>query len=77
MITERGLFVLDDHGWLLTEVAVGVDPESHIAPVLGFPLRVSPNARRYERAVMAGPGQQFDEWLRAHLATPLECGGEG
>jgi propionate CoA-transferase len=76
MITERGLFILDEHGWLLTEVAAGVDPDRHIAPALGFPLRVSPRLRRYERAVMAGPGPQFDEWLRVHLSTPSKRGGE-
>jgi propionate CoA-transferase len=72
MITERGLFVLDEQGWLLTEVAAGVDPARHIAPMLGFPLRVSADARIYESAAMVGPGPQFNEWLRARLTAPLE-----
>ena len=75
MITERGVFELTEQGWLLTEIAPGVDPERHVAPMVGFPLQISPRLRRFDRNLMSGPGSSFDEWLRGRLAAPVESGG--
>jgi propionate CoA-transferase len=71
MITERGVFALTDGGWLLIEVAPGIDPDRHIAPMLDFPLRVAPDARAIDRTIMTGPGPAFDKWLRDSLAGAI------
>ena len=75
MITERVVFELTEQGWLLTEIAPGVDPVRHVAPMVGFPLQISPLLRRFDRNLMSGAGTSFDQWLRGRLAAPLASGG--
>ena len=67
MVTERGLFRLTQEGWLLTEVAPGIDPERHIAPMIEFPLRKAENLEVYAPEVLAGPGPSFGRWLEKQM----------
>jgi acyl CoA:acetate/3-ketoacid CoA transferase len=43
VITERGVFGLDEGGLVLIEVAPGIDIDTQIRPHLEFPLRIVPN----------------------------------
>jgi propionate CoA-transferase len=65
LVTERGLFRLEREGWVLHEVAPGLDPKRDIAPAIGFPLLVSPALRPYGPELPAGPGGLA--WLAERL----------
>ena len=67
MITERGLFGLTRQGWVLREVASGIDPQKHLQPMMGFPLNVTPDLGVYPPEAMGPPGPEFRRWLRASL----------
>lgn len=70
LITERGLFRLSESGWVLHEVAPGVDPARHIAPMMDFQLRVADDLREYEAPVLAEAGA--DAWLRDRIGVEPE-----
>jgi len=53
LVTERGMFRLTERGWLLVEVAPGIDPQRDIAPHVDFPLRVAENCAQYPSAVVS------------------------
>ena len=76
MITERGVFALTADGWLLVEIAPGVDPDRDIAPMLDFPLRVAADVKSIDAVIMTGPGPLFDKWLRDSLASPIVKPGD-
>ena len=63
MITERGLFALTDDGWLLKELAPGIEPDRDIAPLMDFPLKVAADLRPYPPEVMGPAGPAFSAWL--------------
>ena len=44
-VTERCVFQLGERGLVLTEVAPGVDPQTQILDLLGFPVEVSPELK--------------------------------
>ncbi|MDP6805157.1 MAG: CoA-transferase [Rhodospirillales bacterium] len=67
MITERGLFAFTDGGWLLKEVAPGIEPERDIAPLMDFPLKVAADVRPYAPEVMGPAGPAFSAWLAESL----------
>lgn len=68
LITERGLFVLTETGWVLTEIAAGMDPDRDIAPHIEFDLQISNTLTTYPAEVMTGPGPAFNQWLLQHLS---------
>lgn len=47
-ITERCVFVLDEGGLLLTEIAPGVDLKKDILDLVDFPLRIAENLKEME-----------------------------
>ena len=47
-VTERCVFQLGERGLVLTEVAPGVDPQTQILDLLGFPVEVSPELKPME-----------------------------
>lgn len=67
MITERGVFHLTGDGWVLHEIAPGIDPKRDIAPMMEFPLRMVSDPKPYDPAILAPPGPEFDAWLRARI----------
>lgn len=67
LITERGAFRLTPDGWLLIEIAPGVDPMRDMKPMMDFPLRIADDLAVYSREIMAGPGAAFDAWLAGRL----------
>lgn len=75
MITERGVFELTGEGWLLTEVMPGIDPDIHIAPVVGFPLRISPRLRVVAAAIMGEGGPRYSAWLAEAIGCPPQSQG--
>jgi len=64
-ITERAVFQRDAEGIVLVEVAPGIDPERHIAPHLGFPLRVASTVRDMDARIFStaamGLAQDFNQ----------------
>lgn len=44
-ITERGVFTLDEHGLILTEVPYGMDPRFSILPLMPFQVRIAPRLK--------------------------------
>jgi acyl CoA:acetate/3-ketoacid CoA transferase len=55
-ITERAVFVLDDDGLVLTEVAPGIDVERDVLGQMGFRPRVAEELRPMDRRLYAtGP----------------------
>ncbi|MEC5293292.1 MULTISPECIES: CoA-transferase [unclassified Aurantimonas] len=67
LVTERGLFLLTEGGWVLSEIAPGIDPHRDIAPHLEFELQIAEDLKLYPPEVMAGPGPEFCDWLAARL----------
>ena len=67
LITERGLFRLTEEGWVLAEVAPGIDPDRDIAPMLEFPLRRAPTLGVYPEPVLGGPDPAMHKWLADRL----------
>lgn len=67
IVTERGLFRLTERGWVLREVAPGVDPASDIAPFMDFELQLAGDLRPYPPAVMGPAGAGLGAWLSARL----------
>lgn len=56
IITERGLLDLTSDGFMLTEVAPGVDVKEQIVNQCLFPLKVSPHLKTYDPVVVGdGP----------------------
>jgi propionate CoA-transferase len=74
LITERALFMLDEQGWELREIAPGIDPARDIAPAMEFPLRVSQKLREYSGPVMGAAGAAFDRWLASSLDAETQPG---
>jgi propionate CoA-transferase len=74
IVTDRGLFLLTERGWMLTEVAPGVDPRRDIAPFMGFELSISERLGVYEPETMMAAGAVFTNWLRGRIrgAAPVE-----
>jgi propionate CoA-transferase len=68
LVTERGLFRLTSTGWLLVEVAPGIDPATQIAPLMDFPLACAPELVAYRPEVLAPAGSTSRDWLRRQLA---------
>lgn len=69
LVTERGLFRLTEEGWLLVEVAPGIDPERDIAPHMDFPLRVADTCGQYPTAVVSADTTVSREWLLSSFNT--------
>lgn len=69
LITERGCFELEKEGWLLRQVAPGVDPQREIAPFMEFPLRVAKDLGVYGDEMMGVRGEPFAAWLAASLQS--------
>jgi propionate CoA-transferase len=68
LITERGMFELTKGGWLLSEVAPGIDPVRDIAPAIEFELRLSPNLRNYPEWTTSADRAGAAAWLATRLA---------
>jgi propionate CoA-transferase len=67
IVTERGLFLLTERGWMLTEIAPGIDPMRDIAPFMDFELTMSDRLGVYEPEVMMAAGPTFTNWLRGRI----------
>lgn len=72
LITERACFELDEGGWLLRDVAPGIDPARDLAPFMRFPLRISDDLREYTPEMMGFAGAQFSSWLSASLRSSAD-----
>jgi propionate CoA-transferase len=72
MINERGVFELTGEGWVLTEIMPGIDPQKHIAPVIGFPLRISPRLKLIQGVIMGEAGPAYSRWLQAAINRPAQ-----
>lgn len=68
LVTERGLFRLTGDGWLLVEVAPGIDPYRDIAPNMDFPLRVADDCREYAPALLSADAGSVRDWLSSRIA---------
>jgi len=64
-ITERGVFRLESEGFILTEIAPGVNIEKDIARQMGFELKVAPDLKEMEpnlfRSELMGL-REFNQW---------------
>lgn len=67
IVTERGLFRLTETGWVLVEVAPGIDPQRDIAPFIEFPLSVADNCTEYRPEVMSQHRDVARDWLASRL----------
>lgn len=67
LVTERGLFRLTRDGWVLHEIAPGIDPTRDIGPMVEFPLSVAPDVQPYPPEVMSGSSPAFDAWLKQRI----------
>ena len=72
MITERGMFRFTEAGWVLTEIAPGLRPESDLQPMMEFPLKLAPDLKPFAAPVLGPAGETFSAWLqdRVRAATP-------
>ncbi|RWI88930.1 CoA-transferase [Mesorhizobium sp.] len=71
LITERGSFLLTQRGWLLVEIAAGIDPRRDIAPFMDFELRMSERLAVYDPELMMAAGTAFTDWLSGRIRA--EC----
>jgi len=69
LITERAVFTLEPDGWLLREIAPGIDPQRDLQPMMGFPLQQADRVRMFAPELLNGPGPAFDRWLRSCLKS--------
>lgn len=69
LITERGVFDLEPDGWLLREIAPGIEPERDLRPMMEFGLRAAPDLRQFEPEILLPPGPAFSRWLDRRLST--------
>lgn len=59
-ITERCVFRRDAQGPVLVEVAPGIDPATHIAPFVGFPLRIADDLKQMDARIFASTPMRLD-----------------
>ena len=56
LVTERAVFHLEEAGWVLTEMAPGVDIEKHIFPHVDFEVRVARTLKKIEKSILTWGG---------------------
>ena len=69
-MTERAAFELTADGFLLTEIAEGVDLQREVLDRIGFAVAISPQLRPMHKALFADGPMGLRAMLLAHGPRP-------